>query len=133
VLSMIKLYQLETIPSWNSNYTFFNFYNTALLGGILICLVNNTFKSDQVLSYTVLVLLVAQLLLFFPHLSSLGKIGYLPLISYCFVFIFSAINLFGTIPYKGKLTISLISILFYSFGILAERYIFYASYKSLGM
>ncbi|MDX1285232.1 MAG: DmsC/YnfH family molybdoenzyme membrane anchor subunit, partial [Draconibacterium sp.] len=42
IFSMIRLYRLETVPVWNSNYTFFNFYNTAFLGGLLILLLFST-------------------------------------------------------------------------------------------
>jgi len=133
IFSMIKLYQLETVPVWDSNYTFFNFYNTALLGGLLILLLQNTVRADQSFNYAVLIFVFTQIILFFPFVSSIPGISYIPLLFYCLILVSCIVDLFGLIPIKGKSLSSILNILFFSFGILFERYIFYASYKSVGI
>jgi anaerobic dimethyl sulfoxide reductase subunit C (anchor subunit) len=133
IFSMIRLYQLETVPAWNSSYTFLNFYNSALLGGVLILLLSTTFKPWNGLVYILLVLLLTQLVLFYPSLSSDSKITYLPIVFYGLAFLISLSYRTSFIPDQSKSWINLIMVLFFSLGIIIERYIFYASYKNVGV
>lgn len=133
VFSMIKLYQLETVPGWNTNYTFFNFYNTALLGGFLILLLNNTLKLSPAFNYTILILAFAQVLFFYPFASTIPKISYLPLLFYGLLLISCIVELLGWIPEKGKTFSGMLNIIFFVLGIMFERYVFYATYESVGV
>lgn len=44
LIAMSKLYMIETVPSWNNNYTPLSFIASTLLGGVLLChlIINNT-------------------------------------------------------------------------------------------
>lgn len=133
VYSMIRLYQLKTVPVWNSGYTFLNFYNSALLFGTLIILLNSTFKSNHVFIYMAFVLLISQVLILSTAAHLPIKTSFLPLLFYSLVFVSLIVSLLGAIPDRGKILLSILSILFFSLGILTERYLFYSSFKNVGI
>jgi len=133
IFSMVKLYQLETVPSWNSSYTFVNFYNSGLLGGVLILIMNTPSKPWNGIVYILLVLLLVQLISIYPSISSTNKIAYLPVIFYGLVSLISIGYLISIVSIEKKSWIGLIMVLCFSFGMLVERYIFYASFKSVGV
>ncbi|MDX1285842.1 MAG: hypothetical protein R3182_12555, partial [Draconibacterium sp.] len=110
-----------------------SFYNTALLGGILIFMMSRTLFPNPTFIYVFLVLIVIQIVLFYPSATSVFKISYLPLLFYGLIIISSILQLSGIITGKGKPALNLLNLLLFSSGVLIERYIFYVSYKSVGV
>lgn len=133
VYTMVRLYQLETVPSWNSAYTFFHFYNSALLGGALLVMLGGVLKANPAINYVVLALMIIQAAILLSSPIVTGKINYLPFLFYGVLIIAQLAYLLKAIPETGSTYLPVFYLVCFIAGLLIERYLFYASYKSVGI
>ena len=131
--TMVRLYQLETVPTWSSSYTLFHFFNTACLGGLLILLLFNTLKSSQFHLYLIPAMVILQLVIFLSYNTFSNTINYLPLLFYGLVILLLLVQFTRIVPEQGNLYLKVLATLCFVTGLLLERYLFYASYKSIGI
>ena len=162
VFSMAKLYKLETVPAWNSFNTFIQFYSTAIILGILnVCLTIFLFNSSifnqliscgiyRLLAVLLIIFITLSLLSFLYHLWLLSSGGQAELES------FDQIINQNRIQFYSRIVLSVFSIIVLIYQLLLTenifsshslillavlmiiheligRYLFYASYKRIGV
>ncbi|NQU87969.1 MAG: dimethyl sulfoxide reductase anchor subunit [Mariniphaga sp.] len=133
IYSMIKLYQLQTVPNWNSKYTTLSFFNSVLLAGsamlILFSLVKNQQTNNSILLVAA-VFLILQIVVLISFYSILKNESLYAIIIYGI----SLILILGlTVGLIQSDWVRLILFILLLSGITIERYLFYASYQNVGV
>ena len=134
IFSMIKLYRLETVPSWNATYTHLNFSNTALLSGIFLLILFNAFKpglNQNTMLVAGMVLLLFQLAILIALSPTKGNFKTLTLILYGIILVLIKLSTVKIILLNGLTGIFIFLIL--CSAILIERFLFYKGYKNVGV
>lgn len=132
VFTMVKLYQLETVPSWNSTYTLLHFFNSALLGGAILYVLSDTSMPKSTQLFILIALAAFQILILFVSPSIVNKINYVSLLLYGVVIMLMLLQVLKGFPQQAFLVIKVLCAACFLGGLFVERYQFYAAYRSVG-
>lgn len=134
VFSMAKIYRLETVISWNNNYSLLNFFSTALLSGIFLLIFLNPLKNKGNINsmlLTSIAFLIIQLVLFFGFSPATGNWKTIGIVLYVVVLIIVKLQILKVFPQNR--IISFVIIILLGLAIILERYLFYISYQNVGI